>query len=97
MAASSGSPDDLETHRVRRVRITADEPVLSNSDMRITGQQHVIEIEVVPRALSVIVGNGIALTLPVESAPAAPTFAAGPPHTNGPTAKPAAESALAES
>jgi hypothetical protein len=86
-AASSASPDDLKTYRVRRVRMTAEEPVLGNSDMNITPQRHVIEIEVVPRAVSVVVGNGIALTVPVESAPSAPTFAPDPPHTNGTEAK----------
>ena len=95
MAASSGSPDDLKTYRARRVRITADEPVLTNADMNITRQRHVVEIEIVPRALSMIVGNGIGLSVPVESAPDAPTFAASPPHTNGATARPAAEAAPA--
>ena len=83
MAASSGSPDALKTYRARRVRITADEPVLNNSDMNITRQRHVVEIEIVPKALSMIVGNGIGLSVPVESAPPAPTFADNPPQTNG--------------
>jgi diacylglycerol kinase family enzyme len=96
MAASSGSPDALKTYRARRVRITADEPVLTNSDMNITAQRHVIEIEVVPKAISMIVGNGIGLSVPVESAPNAPTFAVGPPHTNGSTPKPVAEAAPLE-
>jgi len=73
--------------------------VMANSDMVITPQRHVIEIEVVPRAVPMVVGNGIALTLPVESAPNAPPFAPDPPHTNGapaktptgPTPSPAAE------
>jgi len=91
MSASAGSPDHLKTYRARRVRITADEPVLTNSDMNITPQRHVVEIEIVPKALSVIVGNGIGLSVPVESAPDAPTFAVGPPHTNGTGAKPLAE------
>jgi diacylglycerol kinase family enzyme len=94
MAASSGSPDALKTYRVRRVRLTADEPVLTNSDMNITRQRHVVDIEVFPKALSMIVGNGIALSVPVESAPNAPTFAVSPPHTNGD--KPAAELAHAK-
>jgi diacylglycerol kinase (ATP) len=96
MAASSGSPDVLKTYRARRVRITADEPVLANSDMNITRQRHVVEIEILPGALSMIVGNGIGLSVPVESAPDAPTFAASPPHTNGATAKPDAEPAPSE-
>ena len=91
MAASSGSPDALKTYRARHVRITADEPVLTNSDMNITRQRHVVDIEIVPKALSMIVGNGIGLSVPVESAPTAPTFAVNPPHTNGATAKPAAD------
>jgi diacylglycerol kinase (ATP) len=83
MAASSGLPDELKTYRARRIKITAGEPMLSNSDMSITRPQHVVEIEIMPKALSMIVGNGIGLTLPVESAPSAPTFAIDPPHTNG--------------
>ncbi len=88
-AASAGSPDTLKTYRVRRVRITAEEPVLTNSDMNITPEQHVVEMEVVPKALLVIVGNGIGLSAPVESAPSAPTFAADPPVTTAePTSAP---------
>ena len=91
IAASSGSPDDLKTYRVRRVRITADEPLLTNSDMRIKQGRQVVEIEVVPKALSMIVGNGIGLTVPVESAPNAPTFASDPPHINEISANSSAE------
>jgi diacylglycerol kinase (ATP) len=80
-AASSGSPDELKTYRVRHVRITADEAVLTNSDMNITPKRHVIEMECVPKALNMIVGNGIGLSVPVESAPDAPTFADDPPLT----------------
>jgi diacylglycerol kinase (ATP) len=80
-AASSGSPKELKTYQVRHVRITSDQPVLTNSDMNITPEQHVIEMEVVPGAVAVIVGNGIALSVPVESAPAAPTFGEDPPVT----------------
>ncbi|MCL4487849.1 MAG: YegS/Rv2252/BmrU family lipid kinase [Chloroflexi bacterium] len=35
-------------------------------------KQYVLEIEIVPQALSVIVGKGIALTLPVEAVPSVP-------------------------
>jgi diacylglycerol kinase family enzyme len=96
MAASSGSPDSLKTYRVRHVRITAEEPVLTNSDMNVTREKHVIEMEVVPGALSVIVGNGIGLSVPVESAPSAPTFAEDPPVTTADDPKPPAEPALAD-
>jgi diacylglycerol kinase (ATP) len=80
-AASSDSPDHLTTYHVKKVRITSDAPILANSDMNIAPERNVIEMEVVPKALSVIVGNGIALTVPVESAPDAPTFAEDPPIT----------------
>jgi len=96
MAASSGSPDTLKTYRVRHVRITAEDPVLTNSDMNITQERHVVEMEVVPKALSVIVGNGIGLTVPVESAPNAPPLAADPPLTTAASAKPPADPVLAD-
>jgi diacylglycerol kinase (ATP) len=96
MAASSRAPDTLQTYRVRRVRIIADEPVLSNSDMKMTREQRVIEMEVVPKALSVIVGNGIGLSVPVESAPSAPTFADDPPIDTADSAQPQEEPALAD-
>jgi diacylglycerol kinase (ATP) len=82
-AASSGSPDDLQTYRVRRVRMTAEEPMPGNSDMNITPPRYVIEIEALPRAVSMVVGNGIALSVPVESAPSAPPFAPDPPQPDG--------------
>ncbi len=83
LIAASGKADGVRTFRTRHVRITADAPVLTNADTRVTGPQYVVDIEVVPRALSMIVGNGIALSVPVESAPPAPTFAPRPPLTNG--------------
>jgi hypothetical protein len=96
MAASSGSPDSLKTYRVRKVRITADEKVLTNSDMNIAPQRHVVEMEVVPKALTMIVGNGIGLSVPVESAPDAPTFAEDPPLTTAESAKAPEEPALTD-
>lgn len=95
-AASSGSPDSLKTYRVRKVRITADDKVLTNSDMNITPEQHVIEMEVVPNALTMIVGNGIGLSVPVESAPDAPTFAEDPPLTTEESATVPEEPVLAD-
>lgn len=96
MAASSGSPDELKTYRVRKVRITADEAVMTNSDMNITPKRHVIEMEVIPGALSMIVGNGIGLSVPVESAPSAPTFADDPPLTTADAAKAPVEPVLVD-
>ena len=80
-AASSDSPEDLKTYRASKVRIKSAEPIPANADMNIAPAENVIEMEVIPKALSVIVGNGIALTTPVESAPDAPTFAEDPPIT----------------
>lgn len=88
MAASSGTPNDLKTYRVRRVRITTGEKVLTNSDMNIAPEASVIEMEVIPNALLVIVGNGIGVSVPVESAPSAPTFADDPPLTTAASAAP---------
>lgn len=58
--------------RARRVRVTADAPLAVNADLDVLTQQHSWEIEIVPRALSVVVGNGLALSLPVTAAPVAP-------------------------
>ena len=77
----AGTPDDLKTYQVSKVRITSEEPTPANADMNIAPPQHVIEMEVIPKALSMIVGNGMALTVPVESAPDAPPFADDPPVT----------------
>lgn len=79
MACSKGSSEAIKTYRGRRVRITTEDPVVTNSDKNITEHSRVIEIEVVPGALSMIVGNGIGLTVPVNSAPDAHVLSA----TNG--------------
>jgi diacylglycerol kinase (ATP) len=81
--AGSKTPAELKTYRARRVRITADEPVPSNSDKDVMRRHRVVEFEIVPEAISVIVGNGIALTLPVEAAPGAIVATGEPPRTNG--------------
>ena len=95
MAASSGEPNDLKTYRVRRVRIITEEKVLTNSDMNIAPEASVVEMEVIPNALLVIVGNGIGVSVPVESAPSAPTFADDPPLTTAQSAKPKVEPGVA--
>jgi YegS/Rv2252/BmrU family lipid kinase len=84
-AAASGTPGPLKGYHARHVRITTEEPAPAEADGIAAPRTHVIEIEIVPRALSMIVGNGIALSVPVESAPSAPTFAANPPHAPAPT------------
>jgi len=93
MAAGSSTPDDLKIYRARRVRVSSDEAMLTNTETKDATPVHVVEIEVVPKALSMIVGNGIALTIPVEAAPNAPTFADDPPHLDGSTSAKASEPA----
>lgn len=84
MSIAGTNSDQAKRHRARHVRITSVEPPLANSNGGIPGQQRVIEITMLPKALSVIVGNGIGLSLPVESTPQATVSVAdSAPHTNG--------------
>jgi YegS/Rv2252/BmrU family lipid kinase len=83
LAATSHAPDGLKNYRARRLRITTETPVPSNAGMSIAPELDSIEIEIVPGALSMIVGNGIGLTVPVTSAPSAPAFAPDPHSGNG--------------
>lgn len=78
---TSETPGIVPSYQARRVRIRTDEPMAINSDMNLAPESKLIEIEVVPRALLAIVGNGIALGVPVEAAPEAPMFAKDPPVT----------------
>jgi diacylglycerol kinase family enzyme len=83
-SGSGGHPIEMKSYRAKRVRIRSEEPVEVNSDMVIVRPRRVIEIEVLPGAVSMIVGNGIALSVPVESAPQATTLGpAPPPNPNG--------------
>jgi diacylglycerol kinase (ATP) len=83
-SASNGNPIEIETYRGRRVRIRSEAPVGLNVDMTIGHARRVIEIEAVPLAVSMIVGNGMALGVPVEAVPrTSPTATAPPPHPNG--------------
>jgi diacylglycerol kinase (ATP) len=95
-AASSGASDGLKTYRVSKVRITSEEPMPVNADVNTVPERKVIEMEVIPKALSMIVGNGIAVTVPVESAPDAPPFADEPPVTADDDRKPPKEPVLSD-
>jgi len=83
MAANTGNPEKLPIHRARHVRITADESLAANSDKDVTPRTRIIDIEVLPRSLTVIAGNGIALTVPVEAAPSVAASPDGEPAANG--------------
>jgi hypothetical protein len=82
MAATSDNPDRIKTYRSRHVRITSSEPLPTNSDKDVTARRQVIDIEIAPRALAVIAGNGIGLSVPVEAAPSI-SVPKEAPHENG--------------
>ncbi|MCX6047578.1 MAG: YegS/Rv2252/BmrU family lipid kinase [Chloroflexi bacterium] len=62
----------IRYYQVRKVRITADKALAANADGTVLPEQPAWEFEMIPHAIRVIVGNGIALTLPVEAAPPPP-------------------------
>ncbi len=62
----------LITRRARRVEITTDVPLAVNADLDVLDEQQTWMLELKPRALAVVVGNGLGLTFPVLSAPATP-------------------------
>jgi YegS/Rv2252/BmrU family lipid kinase len=83
MTASNGGGDPLPIHRARRVRITTEQPVQSHADKELTQKQRVIEMEILPRSLTVIAGNGIGLSMPVEAAPKLAVPEESKPEANG--------------
>jgi diacylglycerol kinase (ATP) len=76
--ASAHKPDVMKIYRARHVRITSDDATFDSSVPVAEARERVVEIDVLPAALAMIVGNGIGLTVPVASAPGAPAFAPGP-------------------
>jgi len=91
MAAAKGAADELRTYRARQVRIQVNAPMLINSDADVGAQRRAIEIEILPKALAVIVGNGIGLTVPVASAPVPPPLTGDPEKLEFPDQTTAAE------
>jgi diacylglycerol kinase (ATP) len=82
MAASNGQHAEnpkIKFHRARRVRISGNRELDANSDKDLIPGKQVLEIEVVPQALSVIAGKGIGLNLPVEAAPVTPPLSGPQP------------------
>ena len=67
-------------YRAQRViiRSGARLPVVSDTD--VINDRRVLEIEIIPRAINAILGNGIALSLPVEAVPSVPPLS-GPQAT----------------
>ncbi len=54
--------------RIRHMRVSTRKALAANADLTMFTPQQIWELAVVPGALSVIVGNGIGLSLPVERA-----------------------------
>lgn len=55
--------------RTKRLHVVSDAPLAINADLDVLDERKSWEIEVAPRALSVIVGNGSGLSLPVSAVP----------------------------
>lgn len=70
MIAAGKRVDDprITFRRARRIRVSSSAALAANADLEVFAPQQAWEISIVPGALSVIVGNGIGLTIPVESA-----------------------------
>lgn len=94
-ATSPRKSKALKTYRVRHVRISAEAPAPDTTEQDVAREQHVIEIEVVPKALSMIVGNGIGLGTPGESEAIVPTFGTDEPPIASDVAIPEEEPILA--
>lgn len=83
LSASRHENDGNPIHRARHVRITTAPAAPADRVPAAEALPEVIEIDAVPAALAIIVGNGIGLSIPVGSAPAAPPYALAPPAPNG--------------
>ena len=100
LAASRGEParhPSVRTYRVERVTIRSPHPISAHADKEELPEALAFTFEAVPKALRVVAGQGVALTLPVEAVPSVPPLA-GPQtdehrKANGRRAQPAAESA----
>ena len=87
---------NVRFYRARRVVIRSGVrlPVMSDKDMIEDRQQ--LEIELIPRAINAIVGNGMALSLPVESVPSVPPLAGPQPAPANQDGKQLAEAAAGQ-
>jgi diacylglycerol kinase (ATP) len=60
------------SHRAKRVRVRSEHPVDAHSDKDVIEAQRMLDIQVVPKALRVVAGKGIALTDPIDDVPSQP-------------------------
>ncbi len=84
VAASNGSRAEnpkIQYYRAQRVRIHSNQDLEVNSDKDLIQAKRVLEIGIVPHALSMIVGKGFALSLPVEAVPTVPPLSGPQPET----------------
>jgi YegS/Rv2252/BmrU family lipid kinase len=98
MAIADGKRADdpqVSFQRVRRVRVVADAPLAANADLHVLAEQQTWEIEVQPRTLAVVAGQGIALTLPVDAALTAPPLSGPQPRDGAQPADPQPTNAVA--
>jgi diacylglycerol kinase (ATP) len=80
IAAGKRVDDARITFRhIRRIRVSTNEALAANADLDVFPPQQIWDIAIVPGALSVIVGKGIGLTLPVESATTVPPLSGPQP------------------
>lgn len=85
IASANGQHSDdpkVKFYRGRRVHISAQQAMDAESDREAIRTKRIeLEIDIVPHALSVVVGKGIGLSIPVEAAPTAPPLS-GPQTEN---------------
>ena len=62
LAVRSGEPSQVPVHRARRVRIWSDRPMLTHTEIHEVRRRRYLEIDVMPAALTMIVGDGMALS-----------------------------------
>jgi len=70
---------NVRFYRANRVVIRSAERVPVMSDKDVIEDRQELEIELIPRAINAIVGNGMALSLPVEAVPSVPPLAGPQP------------------
>lgn len=80
--ASRVENQKIKRYRARHVRIYPRDAAPMVSDKDALPEKNMLDIELIPQGLKVIVGKGAALTFPVEVAPSVPPLT-GPQKTNG--------------
>lgn len=84
MSSSNGARTyhpKIRFYRARHVIIRSNQPIDAHSDKDVIEGKQTLEIEVIPQALTVLVGQGFALTLPVEVAASVPPLSGPQPTT----------------